>query len=1164
MLKNKEDEFFGDSITRNVKYSDNEWQAHGTVDRGATYTKEPLLHLLFEGYNYDRDLGDYADYVPRDSVSSFDSNAYSAAKLQHDLYLLDNLYYNSSAIGCSINIFNVNTYLSKAISVANPIYDDKAKVRTIRLIDPDIVGDKTLLDILKYFIPEFYTSTDYKKTVGKVYGMSATATYDATYRLWPLIHRYIYNNTLCQPSDSSPDKLVTRKLFVDYSLDQILKLKLKDFLKELHTIIYKVDGKDKYLDDIFLDDFTLKIHDQESIKLPFNARDAAKSDINDYRFYLTRFIGNSISDALFETNSPISPNYVESTNELMEEMFFSEVEGDNNAYQFYSNGRVVKAELQTNAGLAADVLKKDHQYSHLYDMSNVARKTLHEQFLTTIDNVDTYISTLCPKVFIGYSEDNRPNESWGIHFINEEPTENLFQDTDKSYRIYNNVMLGYKLADALIATRTFVGGVAYLIYRNEYKTQAVANLEFDIPVDVPLDLRVKHDSLQAYMDTKDIYKSVTIINALYKAGHSTDINVAVPEVAKVVSNANATGLVDGFASNSSSHAYEFAPEIKEWLENECIIFKGQTYGDYVEELNFMQDLTPDSDVQFSNLRVKKTTIPYKRYQDSKYEVPYVEQTVPLLNNTPENKIGLGVFGTQALNGIGNRKGLEKDSDGNVTRNSLPPFIYDFDKDIQNDFISSFIDDRQKGLDGTILQRVNAKHGGLTIEDRITSPTIDELWTFLKYLTESDGSGTDKGVNERLPKFYGVKRSNVEDTISVQENSTVENRIKKNFLNPRVADQEHEAVLDILSWKPVAKADRRVHWDTEGGSSDPELQFGGYNITRYIEKIYDYKVMPFSRRTNIKDNAAYEFNTEVSEDFNNVTGYLEKLYNSAILNFDLAQVVKNASSSGTTAIVTPDIMEARILEDAKHIVSDPLSGEGLRSVDLFSTENDAKLGTNNVPVHNTVQRLKAFQDITNILNYHDAKGTGEDSSYHNHFKKYLENPKNLKEIERDLETIRQNLQTLAEFMVSSYPSMGYADRAKNRGTLHQLHKNAYDFLSTWLLEVNNTIAETEDNTQLVKLIELTDTLNNVRDSLVVEDMDRKVVFEDGDYRDRYLKENYDHWAIDLNSDVIQNSRARKNRMQRPNETLLSETYLAADGTWRSIHEHTVLPIIYDEH
>ena len=63
-------------------------------------------------------------------------------------------------------------------------------------------------------------------------------------------------------------------------------------------------------------------------------------------------------------------------------------------------------------------------------------------------------------------------------------------------------------------------------------------------------------------------------------------------------------------------------------------------------------------------------------------------------------------------------------------------------------------------------------------------------------------------------------------------------------------------------------------------------------------------------------------------------------------------------------------------------------------------------------------------------------------------------------------------------------MGFADRGTNRGTLHTLHRNSFDFNDAYL----------EDASSLPS----NDTLNNVVDTLNVTELDKKVVFADGDF------------------------------------------------------------------
>lgn len=1148
MLKNKNDSFLGDEITRNIKYGDNSWQSFGTVDRESSYTKEPILHLLFEGFNYNKDVGDYKDYVARASTDSISSEKYVAASLQHDLYVLNSNIYTTTSTTSSKNIFNLNDYLKYGIALANPVYDSNSVAKKICLLNVKlndegkyVAADKngvntdtTVFDILKYFLPEFYTLENTNSLAARNY----------TSAFQNLILRYARPN-------SSSDNVEIKGEYNDsreFTTLRVLDTTLIEFLNNLKAIkvkVYTNSSKtklkfEKTVAEIFLDDFSIYLHTQESIKMPFYNRGVnnAIEGLDDDRNFKTRFIANVITKNAYEFEGSSAVGYLEYLNDLVEESIYA----NNVGASFYASRRddPTDSSLATSTELAKEILRDklanpeevaSTTYEHLYKDKTIAETSLLADYVARVDNIQSSISLYAPDVFSGFSDVNSPKSTWSIHFLGEESTENLFQNEDNSYKLYNSVIIGYGLSDTLIAYRTLAGAIYYFI-----KNKNVANLQIDVPFSERLvnasmyDNALTNNTLNA-----NYYPTVSAINAVYKVGHG--------ESAKTLDIPEKTA--------ETYYSYNFAEEVKYWLENECFLFKGNVYGDYVEELNFMQNLTPDSDVHFERLRLKKTDIVYNRLQDSKYEVPYVEQTAPLVNNTLDNEEGPTSHGSDALAGLGNLLGNEIDENGNKTRNVFPPFIYDFDKGNQSFAMDENIDSRLKNAAGN-AQRINSKDGkgSIVVEDRITSPTIDEIWTFLKYLTESDGSGVNSGVNERLPKFYGVKRDYLEGAITV---SPADTEIIKNTVNPS-NDIENPKVIDILNWKPTTKEETRLHWSSK---SAPELQFGGYHVTKYIEKIYDYSVEPFSRRNDVQDGDLYEYNTENVARKNSVTGYLEKLYNSAILAFDLPEVV---DVDKTSAMVNVSLIAADIFNSTEKLT-------GSNNL-LFTKENDDKLITSKKPIHSTVQRKKAFDAIANILKYHKANGVDEDSSLHNHYKKYLDNPKNLKEIERDLETIRQNLQTVVEFVVASFVSLGYADRSQNKGTLHQLHRNAYEFDSTLIVNTNNTKAIASDEkaqkyNYTVPVEALEDSLNNLQDTLTVVDLDKKVVFEDGDYQNRYLRDNYDKSVIDLNSNVLDNSRAHHDTY-RPNETLVSEVYLAADGTWRSIHEHICLPIIYDEH
>lgn len=1180
MLKNKDDEFLGDEITNNIKYADNEWQAQGTIDRGSVYTKEPLLDLLFEGFDYSKLIGDYSQYVARASTADASGNAskpYVAAKLQHDLYVLDMEYYSASSTSSVNNIFALSTYLQKAVSIANPTYDSKSVAKAINLLGITVNPDKTLTwtnpalkdvllkDVLKYLYPPYYfeNSTErlsqdfvkflnrYRSTVSVKnkdltvlqFGENPNSTFDKnTPSLYSALGRVVPYLEI----------LFAKDLELFEQREAILNDTFGKFIEGLNTKIWSnpsyPEKPAETIAESFIRDFTIYIHNPKDIKIPFYNRGKTRlqtstasdeyDETEDVRSFKTRFIANSLSRNLMVSGTSLSkPIYVDNLTEILEDAIFGPaVAGLDSGLLAYDARMDLDASISTSKELKSDLLSDTGKYRHLFDQKDMATATLLADYVKIIDNMDTAISLYCPEVYTGYSSTNTPETSWGIHFLNEESTENLFQDTDNTYKLYNNVIIGYRLADALIALRTGMSGLYYLLHERD-STETVPTT-IDIPLYKFTGVSNFFDCLQSD-ETKvfTFYPTLSAINVLYKLGHGGDIELTERK-----------GAIDRTDNDDKEYvySYSFADEIKEWLSQECFIFKGNVYGDYVEELNFLQDLTPDSDVHFNSIRAKKTEITHKRHQDSKYEVPYIDQTAPLLNPNKDNSEGIGVYGSDAIGGTGNLKAPEG-KNGN-SQNILPPFLYDYDKGNQKDWMDKNVDPRVKSALTQNAQMINPLNnkGVVVAEDSIKSPTIDALWTFLKYLTESDGSFVDKGFNERLPKFYGIERAYIEDTL-FDKDTNIQNR---NTVNPR-ATTANTRTVDILNWSPIKSEEKNLHYSPASGRH-VECQFGGYQVTRYIEKIYDYEVKPFSRRANLEDDSVYEYNTEVSNDFNNVTGYLEKLYNSAILAFDLpaVDVADKTKAAATIGILGLDVLSK--------------TGEG-----NFTIANDKKLTTNTKAVHNTEQRQKALKAIAEILNYHKADGETPEASKHNHYKKYLENPKNLKEIERDLETIRQNLQTLAEFSVASFASLGYADRAQNRGTLHQLHKNAYDFASTFITDVNNTIANleasayTEAYNVRVQLLTLGTDLNNIEDDLKVTALDKRVVFDDGNYDERYLRENYDASVIDLNTNVVQNTRSR-HPMYRANETLLSEVYMAADGTWRSVHEHTVLPVIYSAH
>lgn len=230
----------------------------------------------------------------------------------------------------------------------------------------------------------------------------------------------------------------------------------------------------------------------------------------------------------------------------------------------------------------------------------------------------------------------------------------------------------------------------------------------------------------------------------------------------------------------------------------------------------------------------------------------------------------------------------------------------------------------------------------------------------------------------------------------------------------------------------------------------------------------------------------------------------------------------------------------------------------------------------------------LEPLVNILNEIKDGSNGESAveaierlanldTIHHPYKEYLDHPRNLRSIERELESIKFNLLVLADFLQNTMVVQGYKGTPTNSGTLYQLHKGYYnnkglqdndefkDSLNTDIAQygdgTNEELSERLDGKVSVE-IPYFNAKANEEDSDNIACPNDRVIFADGGFETRYDHDNYDaSYAVSVeNSDAI----VRKAVIKHPvNGTLLSEIYLAADGTWRSIHEHAVAPILDNE-
>ena len=867
----------------------------------------------------------------------------------------------------------------------------------------------------------------------------------------------------------------------------------------------------------FIDDFSLSLHDKDSVKIPYYTMRGISqlSGVEKFKFFSRLYPNLSV------INKNIAAGYVEKMSTLAEDYLSSNLSygsAEDAVLKGVAIDQTSSAELQLikTGTLASDAEAKTQLVDFdilpdddIYDVTNCvnALSSIADSF-----RLGGYNKFL-PPLFLGYTDDVNFKDSAGIHLVVEEDKSTVFREDDvENFTIYSGLVLGYRLVDNLISQRTFLGSMFNLIFNSAGASNnaTMPNGWEKLPLNKMSQKKAVTDFAKDFVADGSYkgYVTVDMLGALFYLGHSdktfTDYSERLREM--------------GYFAEDYT---DFMSPIQDWLENETFLFKAPIYGDYVEELQFMQDLHPDANPQFTGLRIKKTDLKYKRFQDSKYEHPYVEGTLPLINLTP-GEPDWKAHATEAIPALGIRF-VNLHGDPNVrSQSTVPPFLYDYDKDgvyaPGNKDASAIapLDARsaQSTSGGLINQRVNHKEGDLEVEGRIKSKTIEELWQYLKYLSESTGIRSDVAGTD-LPSFFGIYADQI--GLAPSDNSTL--RLPQNEIirvNPRVDSTADRQIIDILDWEPIFDTE---HYDPYYNSKDhPEYQLGGYKVNKAITKVIDYAILPFSRSLKT-DGDVYEYGTETGP-YMTVTGYLTQLWN----NFELG------------------------------LAAEGIKGRDLpyKELDAFDTDLvfvDEKVKRSGQMLQESVNRRKAFDKIATLLNWDEGE------SRHNHFKEYLEHPKNLKTIERDLESIRQNLQMLSEYAVLNFAVMGFADRGTNRGTLHTLHRNSFDFNDAYL----------EDASSLPS----NDTLNNVADTLNVAELDKKVVFADGDFATRYKHDYYDASRLNL-SDPKLNVRTTADRTAEdpvvryaPNITLLSEVYLAGDGTWRSVHEHLIAPIIDDE-
>lgn len=1067
MQKTKED-FIGASITQNVKYSDNDWQCYGSVDRKSVYTSESILDLILEDYKYDRDNSCF-NYYPRGDVPG--SNV-SAATLSHDIILVNSVVYKSSNVENYCTINNLTNYLSYGILVTNPVYNPLSKYKEETLIDLDVwkTSDATLGDFVSIFLPQTYI-----------------------------------NGNWANPSNVIPaNTTFLNILYTKYCKGNSKGLKSLTYATTLRDFAAAVEsaGKSKKL----VSDFSLHMHDPKSVKLPFYPRgdydDIMQANLATYftrvfpNLTLSNVFSNTMSKFYIEYVSDAFENEFSSSSDLLKftGLDSKDVKSTSFDAQPTSVYKAIAGNISSNSedGVERDTINVNNICNSIV-VNEEAKAGGYSAYLPNL-----YLGELDSTSSLSYQN------SFGIHLINPLDKTTVFREDDIKYDVYGSLVLGYNYVDALLTQRSFLGSILTILSVDDQ----VNSQDSDASSFSNLTSITENDPLDKFQKSSyyEFYRRTT--GKEYDKGSYTGY-MAVSSL-MAFAYLGKTGKLPAITSVNSGTALEFTNEyesIGKWLQNETFLVKTPIYGDFVEPVNFNQDLHPDADVTFGSLRLQKSSNAIGPYDDSKTEVPYVAKTNPLINLN-KNEKGFGVAASNYLPGLGN---LNKDT--NFDNKTSPAFLYDFNKgDEENDIVE--IDDKTK-TNGEYKQRVKSNNADMTIEGEIESPTIDELWVFLKYLTESTGFGGET-VNRELPSFFGIKSSSV----------GVSEKIEKARVNNKADASKDVASIDILDWSPIANKSITSFYDSE---ESKELQYAGYEILNYIPKVEDYKVSLFGRLEQGSTHGfgnVYEFNTEAGG-YKEVSNYMLPALNQIDLALD------------------SDVKSEWYTEDKKW--SDNL----WRNYESKSSgKHEAIEDYKNL---NRSEQQKKLQSVIHKIFDYEASDT-----LHNHYKEYLEHPKNLKTIERDLEAIRQNLMTFAEYVVSTTVLKGALDRQTNRGSLHTIHRNFNEFESTFLKNDSIVLRDSDKATTETKLTEN------------VTDLDVKVVYKDGSYETRYKHENFDSYVMDSTGTITNTRKSKRganyvgNSRLPVNETLLSEVYMGADGQWHSVHEYLIAPVVETEY
>lgn len=1156
-----------------INNSSKKWQLPLATNRDSqTFSSESLFDLIYYTGQEENDFSETyynkkkpimrhlkdIDDIDGDQSTSISSatedfakpKAKAAYNLSHSLTGISKTFYvenlnNIKVIKEAVTASNeqYKNLVKKSIVISNPLYRNKDNVVRKCIFNFKKGGDGDYQDIGITF--EALFSKFYEKLSSFMFtpDTSSTDSNKDEYKkklfgLW--WERYVNN----YDEFTKPIPLLRNGKY-DYTLD-------------LSIFANGAGGKQ------FIDDFSLVYHDENDILYPYAALN------NESGYISSSMLGSKIVLSL--TAAQGKDNYMYCTSDSKGGYTISipgsesaELKGDNQRLLFEFIDDKSLSYFQERFGLSSSSAtisidkideienkKENKGYSLIYENLTAAKKYIYQGSLIALSNTDNTQSILF--------SNNRTEEEKALikpfisfHDFDESPLIQIEEEEKIDYKYFNSVRLSPALVNDLLLPLL----KPFSVYMS---VNALTNLKTEgAPYTYMQSKYVAPENDSYYNVFKKSVKRIPVLDLLREVlSLSYFIDVDDPK------DKNGDLLVD-------------SQIIWPFLKNEKVLFGAQFLGDFINQTLFTQTLRPDSEVTFNKINIANTVDDF-----------YIQQTKPLIDSISEEK---SVEITKVLENGENLSPENKahkfnefivtdlNSSGENLFSLFPQTFFDIDlsnnKGYYNKIKESFWPPvKSTDTDNFKSPLVFNSENNILVKDKIISPTIDNIWEYLKLVTES----TDENV---LPEFEGIFVSKLKsiNKPNVSKKRLYGKAFKDKTLIYTEAEQAVEAdadvdtnlgengqdnnVIDILRYSIDKEynsiVENRVEEDNQS-IDNKYLVYNGYKISKFIEKPIDYLPKYFGKR-----NFKQLFHSDDNEAWPN------QEYIDYISRGNKVQVIQKSKDD----------------DGLVYELEDDHSGY-LEPLEFMIDSNFDIIDNNQISDTSSEIQKSAFNRIKAITNFGENDLQNFLTSRYVHYKEYKQNPKTLRVLERDLEEVRQNMLAFSEILVNTFVKQGYLNSEMNNGGLFQLHRNYYtlanntpdgkESFNTYIKEDYDAISEgslldpsDEEEIRIKEnekklygasyFSEENAILNNVIDGQKeVESPDNRVIYDDGDLTERYKHDMYDRYYSDIMSDFNKVIQKLRTSPRKANSTSLSEVYLAADGTWRSIHEHVQVPIL----